>query len=78
MSRHQFPPTVYSLFLCGFDTVEIAEMRAIPEHEVIRRLTAQRASAKGLPVESRPSPYRASPVKKWLAGDHPGIGRTGL
>ena len=78
MSAHQFPPTVYSLFLCGYDTVEIAKLRALPEDEVVRRLNAQRASAKGLPIETRPSPYKASPVKKWLAGDHPGIGRSGL
>lgn len=75
---HPFPPTVYSLFLSGNDTIKIAKMRRLEEHDVVRLLTQERSASKGLPVETRPSPYLRSSVKKWLAGLHPGIGRRGL
>lgn len=73
-----FPPSVYSLFLRGMDTVQIAKRLGVEEHVASRRLNAERCKAKGLPLETAPSPYRKSRVKDWLAGEHPGIGGSGL
>jgi hypothetical protein len=73
-----FPPSAYSLFLRGYDTADIAFQLGKPEHEVVHDLTVERSRAKGRPATFEPSPYASSPVKKWLAGNHPIIGRSGL
>jgi hypothetical protein len=73
-----FPPSAYSLFLRGLDTVEIAKRLKIEEHEAERAITVERSRAKGRPATFEPSPYKSSPVKKWLAGNHPIIGKSGL
>ncbi|MFC3208107.1 hypothetical protein [Aquamicrobium soli] len=76
--RARQKPSALSLFDLGCDTVEIAKRLGVEEHVASRRLNAERCKAKGLPLETAPSPYRKSRVKDWLAGEHPGIGRSGL
>ncbi|MDR7035242.1 hypothetical protein [Mesorhizobium sp. BE184] len=70
----QSKPSAHTLFLMGKDTMEIARIRKEPEHIVLRALTAERSKAKGLPVETCPSPYRTSPVQKWRDIGNPHLG----
>jgi hypothetical protein len=70
--------SVLELFRLGWGTDRIAEYWNITEANALRRLNVERSIAKGLSVEFRRSPYIGTPVKDWLAGLHPGIGRSGL
>lgn len=69
-----FPPTVYSLFQRGMDTVQIASQLKMKEHEVERVLTLDRSRAKGVTTEFEPSPYRKSRVKRWRDVGNPHMG----
>lgn len=65
--HRKYGPSAHTLFRQGKDTAEIAAIRGEPEHIVLRALTAQRARARGFPVESVPSPYSGSRVADWRA-----------
>ncbi|RWF44269.1 MAG: hypothetical protein EOS65_02515 [Mesorhizobium sp.] len=67
-------PTAYSLFLCGYDTVEVAKRLNITEDRALIQISQERSKAKGLSFETRPSPYTSSATKKWLAVGNPHLG----
>lgn len=68
-------PSALDLFLLGFDTIEIAKRLGVEEHVASRRLNAERCKAKGLPIETCPSPYKKSRTKDWRDGVNPAVAR---
>jgi hypothetical protein len=69
-----YPPSAYSLFLRGYDTIDIAFQLGKPEYEVVHELTVERSRAKGRPATFEPSPYASSPVKDWRDVGNPSLG----
>lgn len=69
-----YPPTAYSLFLRGLDTLEIGKRLKMPEADVLRAITQQRAAAKGLTTRFQASPYKQSRVKDWVKSGNPALG----
>ena len=69
-----YPPSAYSLFLRGYDTIEIANRLRISEDVAVRLVNQERSQSKGLPFETRPSPYITSAVGDWLKVGNPHFG----
>lgn len=53
-ARKPGTPTCHTLFALGHDTANIAVIKGMPEHIVLRKISNERSRVRGLP-----SPYEA-------------------